>query len=114
MDPEPTAFLRIPFSAGLLPSSIPSSLLTKLAVVDPAEQQTHRDVPASRSVYASVARLLALQVVPGDARVRFLHHSHGIIPFREDAWKKQFVSLGPPKVSASNRSHCLPRTVRMS
>ncbi|MFN1240370.1 hypothetical protein ACKYVA_21870, partial [Paenibacillus larvae] len=41
----------------------------ELAVVDPAEQQAHRDVPAGGSVYSSMAGLLAFQVVPVDAGV---------------------------------------------
>lgn len=64
---------------------LPPALLTKLAALGPLVQQAHGDVPASSSVYCSMAGLLAFQIFPGDVRVGCLHHCHRIIPYGKDA-----------------------------
>lgn len=50
--------------------------LTEIAAPCLVVDQTHGDVPASSSPDSGVARLLALQIVPCDIAVRFLHNSH--------------------------------------
>lgn len=51
--------------------------LTKIAVPGLVVNQAHGDVPAGCPPDSRVARLLALQIVPRDVAVRFLHNSHG-------------------------------------
>lgn len=50
--------------------------LTEIAAPCSVVNQAHGDVPASSPPHSSVARLLALQIVPVDISA-FLHNSHG-------------------------------------
>ena len=68
--------------------------LTKFTVINLAVEQTHGDVPASGSVYCSVAGLLAFQIVPVDISIWCFNHSYSKIPYKKDTPKGSINTSG--------------------
>lgn len=88
--------------------------LTKFTVINLAVEQTHGDVPASGSVYCSVAGLLAFQIVPVDISIWCFNHSYSKIPYKKDTPKGSINTSGPSRVSVYSQTQPSSYGIKLS
>lgn len=90
------------------------SSLTKFTVINLAVEQTHGDVPASSSVYCSVAGLLAFQIVPVEISIWCFNHSHSKIPYKKDSPKGSINPSGPSRMSVYSQTQSSSYGIKVS
>lgn len=90
------------------------SSLTEFTVINLAVEQTHGDVPASGSVYCSVAGLLAFQIVPVEISIWCFNHSHSKIPYKKDSPKGSINPSGPSGMSVYSQTQSSSYGIKVS